>query len=75
MIEQVKSYKSKDGQIHATLEAAQTHEIKGILPDALDDVAASLVKQSDAVIAILKLKPRKAKAAKKAAKNTAVKAA
>jgi hypothetical protein len=70
MIEQVKSYRSKDGQIHSTLAEAQKHELGAIVNDL--NAAENILANADVVIAILKLKPRKAKQVKKAVKPAKV---
>jgi hypothetical protein len=71
MIEKTSSYKTKDGHIYATLEEAQKAAIGEIIGVEMPSVA--ILKNADAVITILKLKPRKAKVAKK--QKPAVKAA
>ena len=72
MIEKTSAYKTSDGQTFATLEQAQQHALTAI--GFVDETAASLLKQKDDVIAILKLKLRKSKA-KKAVKTPTAKGA
>ena len=66
MIEKTSAYQTKDGQTFGTLEQAQQHALESLgFPAA---VATDLLNNKDATIAILKLKPRKAKQ-KKAVKT------
>ncbi len=60
MIESTKSYKTGDGTIHATIEAAQIHELTQLLDATpIDSVPAFLVNQKEEFIALLSLKTRK----------------
>ena len=75
-IDKTPRFKTKDGALHMTLEAAKIHAIEATLSDGLAagkemDVAVEILKNSDAIIAILKMKPRKQKA--KSTKKPAVK--
>ncbi len=71
MIEKTNSFKTSDGQIHGTIEQAQQHAISNIVlidvelaPDIKSAVAGAILGSKDQVLAILKLKARKPKAAK-----------
>lgn len=60
MIESTKAYKTSDGITHPTIEAAQAHALEQIgLPNSTDILA-----KKDQVLAILKLKTRKARTVK-----------
>lgn len=62
MIEATKSYKTGDGTVHATLEAAQAHELELLgFAEEGSGMIQGIVANKDAIIAILKLKPRKAR--------------
>jgi len=63
MIEKTAAYKTVDGTTHATLEEAQKHALSSLIGDI---GLTELMANADEVIAILKLKPRKARVAKKA---------
>jgi hypothetical protein len=71
MIEATKAYKTSDGMTFPTLEGAQIHALSSIAekkianPDVdSDSIAKAILENKDEIIAILKLKPRKTKAAK-----------
>ncbi len=69
MIEKTNSFKTSDGQIHGTIEAAQQHAIASIIPatERSEDrfsIAHAIIENKEKVLAILKLKARKPKAAK-----------
>jgi hypothetical protein len=79
MIEKTSSYKTSDGAVFATIDAAQTAEIvlligSGKPPINVDDMAEWCVSNLDALLAILGTKARK-KRVSKAAKAVAVKTA
>lgn len=71
MIKKAAAYKTEDGQTFANLEDAQKYELTALAhpvdgkPEATDDVVNLILANADEVIAILKLKPRKARVAKK----------
>ena len=66
MIEITKAYKTEDGQTFATLGEAQFHELFQIVVscDGVNAAVGILIENRDKVIAILKLKPRKARTVK-----------
>lgn len=70
MIEKTSAFKTSDGHTHPTLEAAQAHAL-----GQLGIEHENVLKNKDAVISILKLKPRKKAVKAKAAKKTEAKAA
>lgn len=71
MIEATKAYKTGDGQTFSELRDAQAHELKALNIDN----GEAILEQAEAVIGILKLKPRKARAKAKKAKAPKVVAA
>lgn len=74
MIAKTQAYQTVDGVTHATIEAAQRHAIKHLLNIDAEAIVDAIVLNSEGLIAILKLKPRKARTPKKvkAAKVTKV---
>lgn len=84
MIEQTKSYKTSDGEVHATIEAAKVAELRLKLDGLLqgdassydpDELLKHLVENSEEFAAILSSKSRKPRtpkpaAAKKTGKKT-----
>jgi hypothetical protein len=82
MIEATKAYKTSDGMTFPTLEGAQIHALSSIAekkianPDVdSDSNAKAILENKHEIIAILKLKPRKTKAAKAVKAANAVKPA
>jgi len=72
-IDKTPRFKTADGTLFATLRESQIHAISVTIPGLPYDSAEEILKSSDTIIAILKMKPRKQKArsAKKpAAKKT-----
>lgn len=63
-IDKTPRFKTADGKLFATLEESQIYAISGIIA-MTDDVAVEILKNSLAIIAILKMKPRKQKAKSK----------
>jgi hypothetical protein len=74
MLTFVKAYQTSDGQTHASLEAAQQHEISEMLADGnplptpthLPDIAKMIMDHRDKILDILTTKPSSRPAARKA---------
>ena len=67
MIEKATSYKTSDGAVHATIEAAQVAEIRILIKDADFNAIGWpdwIVANRDAVVSILKTKKRKPRTTK-----------
>jgi len=69
-IDKTPRFKTKDGALHVTLEDAKIHALDEVLSGE-ESATIQILKNSDAIIAILKMKPRKQKA--KSAKKPAAK--
>lgn len=75
-IDKTPRFKTADGQLFMTLELSQIHAIATILGGTEitlkdDENAAVILKHSTAIIAILKMKPRKQRTVKPKNKPTA----
>ena len=66
MIEITKAYKTEDGQTFPTIKEAQQYELECLCKDAgsSKQTIEVILAHADKVIAILKIKPRKARAVK-----------
>lgn len=72
MIEKCQSFKTSDGSMHASIEAAQQHEIKEFLSQRFngsdldaDAVATALIKDKNSVVDILTMKATSKPSARK----------
>lgn len=74
MIEKTASFKTTDGSVHATIQAAQAHEINSIFASvdapelAIGDravIASFIITKRESFLAILGVKPRKPRTVKK----------
>jgi len=61
-IDKTPRFKTADGQLFATLEESQIHAVGTVVVGMTYDIARDVVKNSDSIVAILKMKPRKQKA-------------
>lgn len=59
MITFTKSYKTPDGQVHATLEEAQKHELEAVFNcfDKAIDIAKTIIENKDLIVDILTTTP------------------
>ena len=62
-IDKTPRFKTKDGALHMTLEDAKIHALDEILSGE-ESATIQILKNADAIIAILKMKPRKQRTAK-----------
>lgn len=63
MIEITKAYKTEDGKMFSTMLEAKSHELNVILSKD-GGQCENILENADKIIAILKLKPRKARTVK-----------